>query len=84
MKNESAPMSLPQGLAGEIIIRSLANGTIVLEGWVGSLDGHRHALDSARQAFGARIVNDRVTIVLGARDRAEVDGDASQRGYPIA
>jgi hypothetical protein len=69
VSEEGAPLQLPQGVEGEIVIRSLASGTVALEGWVGSLEGHRHALDGARQLIGSRTVEDRVAIILGRREK---------------
>jgi hypothetical protein len=62
-------VSLPSGIDGEVVMRPAAGGPTTVEGWVGSLDGHRLALDAARQMAGAGAVDDRVVILLGHRAR---------------
>ena len=69
--DETRHLVLPAGDHGDVIIRAIGGGIIALEGWVGSCDGHRHALDCARQETGACLVDDRVAIVLGRRSHAQ-------------
>jgi hypothetical protein len=58
---------IPLEIDGEVVVRRTGGGRVAVEGWVGSFDGHRCALDNARRAAGVRTVEDRVSIVLGRR-----------------
>jgi hypothetical protein len=62
-------VSLPSGTDGEVVMRPTPGGPTTVEGWVGSLDGHRLALDAARQMAGAGAVDDREVILLGHHAR---------------
>jgi hypothetical protein len=56
---------LPAEVNGDVVMRIATDGTVALEGWVASLDGHRGALEIARNSSGPRRLDDRVVIVLG-------------------
>jgi hypothetical protein len=56
---------LPSGIDGEVVVRPSPGGPVTVEGWVGSLDGHRLALEAARRLADAGAVDDRVVILLG-------------------
>lgn len=65
MSDATSRLVLPPKIDGEVFMRIAGDGTVTLEGWVASLDGHRCALEIARGSSGLRRLDDRLMILLG-------------------
>jgi hypothetical protein len=69
MTDETTRQPLPAEIDGDVMIRSSDDGVTALEGWVSSFHAHREVLDSARALTGARVIEDRLIIILGRQGR---------------